>query len=115
MIFPTDQHWADWEIDKELHKFFLLRWHEIFDEDTFDSWQVRSCNLKTILYEILEAIDTVDKVHSSHPNILILIQEAQQIVNEDIIISKYFSYISKYLKTLSSEYDQNIKMIPKKY
>lgn len=114
MIFPTEQNWADWEIDKELHKFFSLRWQEIFDEDTFDSWQVRSCNLKTILHEILEALDAVNKVHASHPNILFLIKEAQLIANDDIIISKYFSYIPHYLKKLESEYEQNIKNDNKK-
>jgi len=109
MIFPTEQNWIEWEIDKELHKFFLLRWQEIFDENTFDSWQLRSCNVKTILHEILETLNTVDKVHASHPNILILIREARQIAHEDIIISKYFAYISDYLETLKSEYDKTIK------
>ncbi len=40
MIFPTNEEWTLWEINEEHHKFFLLRWQEIFDENTFDSWQV---------------------------------------------------------------------------
>jgi hypothetical protein len=113
MIFPTEQNWTDWEIKEELHKFFLLRWQEIFDGDTFYSWQVRSCNLKTILYEILTSLNIVNKVHNFHPNILFLIEEAKQIVKEDIIISKYFSYIPHYLEKLMLEYNQHIKNIDK--
>ncbi len=114
MIFPKEQDWIDWDIKEELHNFFLLRWEEIFNQDTFDSWQVRACNLNTILYEIFEALDTVDKIHAFHPNIIFLIKEAQQIVKEDIIIKKYFSFIPHYLKDLELEYEQNIKNENKK-
>lgn len=109
MIFPNEQDWNKWSIDAELHKFFLLRWQEIFDENTFDSWQVRSCNLKTILLEMIEALNIVDKVHIFHPNIKILIEEAKQIASEDKIIAEFFPYIVEYVKKLDTTYEQNIK------
>ena len=114
MIFPTQQEWDDWGIEDGLHKFFTLRWHEIFDEDTFDSWQVRSCNLSSIFNEMIVAIDTVERVHSSHHNIHILIEEAQEIAGKDKIILRYFPFIPSYLKCLKKEYNENIKPDKKK-
>jgi len=50
---PTKDFFIDAGITDPAHQFFVLRWYEIFDEFTFDSWQVRSSNIKTILGEIL--------------------------------------------------------------
>lgn len=109
MLFPKQEAWDEWEIEEGLHKFFFLRWQEIFDETTFDSWQVRSCNLTSILGELLISIDVVDRVHSSHPNILYLIDEAKLIAKDDLIIKKYFSFVSGYLEKLKHEYDNFVK------
>ena len=59
MFFPKQETRDEWEIKEDLHKFFFLRWQEIFDETTFDSWQVRPCNLTSLLDELLIAIDVV--------------------------------------------------------
>ncbi|MCP4050481.1 MAG: hypothetical protein GY730_07230 [bacterium] len=109
MIFPKQETWDEWEIKEELHKFFFLRWQEIFDETTFDSWQIRSCNLTSILDELLIAIDVVDRVQSSHQNIQYLIDEAKLIAKDDLFIKEHFSFVGGYLKKLKHEYDSCVK------
>lgn len=109
MFFPKQETWDEWEIKEDLHKFFFLRWQEIFDETTFDSWQVRSCNLTSLLDELLIAIDVVDRVHSSHLNIQYLIEEAKLIAKDDLIIKNNFSFVSGYLEKLKYEYDNCVK------
>ena len=55
MLFPTPAEWAEWGIQDECHQFFCLHWTELFDPHTPDTWQVRSCNVKTILRELIDA------------------------------------------------------------
>jgi hypothetical protein len=52
MLYPSAADWAEWGILDECHQFFCLHWAELFDPQTPDTWQVRSCNIKTILREL---------------------------------------------------------------
>ena len=49
MLYPSPDDWAKWGIANECHQFFCLHWAELFDPETPDTWQVRACNIKTIL------------------------------------------------------------------
>lgn len=89
-----DEKWAEWGIANERHKFFVLRWQELFAEDTFDSWQVRTSNHKTILGEMLIAAEVVERFHSSHHNIRWLIDELEKVVKGDYIVQKHFPFFS---------------------
>ncbi|MEN6373333.1 MAG: hypothetical protein ABFD75_00960 [Smithella sp.] len=109
MIFPKESDWSVWGIRNDVHKFFFLRWQELFDEDTFDSWQVRTSNVKTILNEIIESIDIVKDYHSYHANIRDLINEAIDIATFDIIIKKHFTFLLKHLEIIKQTYEAGVK------
>lgn len=111
MILSNKKKWDKWAIKEDAHKFFLIRWNEIFSEDTFDSWQVRTSNIRSILHEILDLLEVVERVHESHPNIKFLIEEAYFVTKNDIILKKYFLFIPNYLKKLEELYEKNIKNV----
>ena len=96
-------------ITNEAHRFFVLRWNEIFDEFTFDSWQVRSSNLKAILKEILNSCEVVEKIHAHHPNIEMLIAEATRAAQNDEIICQFFPFVNGYLQDLGNIYSEKVK------
>ena len=114
MILPNKKKWDEWAIKEDAHKFFLLRWNEIFSEETFDSWQVRTSNLRSILNEIFDLLNVVERVHESHPNIKSLIEEAHYIAKNDIIVKKYFLFIPNYLKKLEELYEKDVKNFEKR-
>lgn len=106
---PSGELFDNAGIIEEAHKFFILRWYEIFDEYTFDSWQVRSSNLKSILEEILVSCEIVEKIHAHHPNILMLIDEAEKAAENDLIIKGHFPFVSHYIGDLRTIYLKHIK------
>jgi len=109
MIFPTSEEWNSWKIADDAHRFFLLRWEEIFNEETFDSWQIRSSNVRTILSEILTAADIVEKVHVYHHNIGSLLEELRSAVEYDTIIKRYYGFVARSVTELRSAYEQHIR------
>lgn len=109
MIIPKDEQWAKWGIHEEHQKFFIARWHEIFDEETFDTWQVRSSNIRSILKEILDACKVVEDVHVYHHNISALISEAEHVAHTDFIIKEYFPFAISCLEKIRKSYDSNVK------
>ena len=54
MLYPSEVDWAKWGISDECHKFFVLHWEELFNAETPDTWQVRTCNIVTMLGEIID-------------------------------------------------------------
>jgi len=109
MIFPTTDTWAKWGITEDHHKFFLLRWEEIFSEETYDAWQIRTVNLQAILLEMLDAADTTASFQPFHPNIKLLIDEAIHLVKADPIITKHFPFTVGYLDQLNQCYESKVK------
>jgi hypothetical protein len=109
MFFPTDDEWHKYEITNAAHKFFVLRWQELFDEETFDSWQVRTSNLNTILSEINSTVDVVKRVHSHHVNIEYLLNEAAEIIKKDITLKTLFPFAADYLDKLKESYNSHVK------
>ena len=114
MIFPNEDSWRAWGISHELHRFFVLRWNEIFSEETFDSWQVRFANVRSILNEILEAANVAEEAPNSHKSILILVDEAIHCAQNDIIIRESFPFVDGYLKRLKTEYQRSVKDLSKR-
>lgn len=109
MIFPSQEQWMGYNITESAHKFFVLRWQELFNDETFDSWQVRTSSLKTILQEMKLAVDIVGRVHAHHTNIEYLISEAEEIVKRDLILKRSFPFASDYLVLLKKSYEDNVK------
>jgi hypothetical protein len=109
MIFPTDEEWNKWGITEEHHKFISLRWEEIFSEDTYDSWQVRTVNLKSILMEMVEAVSVAASYPKFHRNIKHQIYETRSIAQNDPIIQRHFPHIKDYIEKLEKCYDSEVK------
>lgn len=109
MFFSKIENWADFNITEEAHKFFFLRWKELFDESTSDTWQVRSCNFRTIIEELIDSLE-VCKVFPQHlGNIEPLIYEAKQITQRDPIVKKYFPGVPSYLEKIQNSFKSEKK------
>ena len=100
--------WEEWGITEDHHKFICLRWEEIFSEDTYDSWQIRTANFRSILLEMLEAVTATASFHPFHRNIKHLIEEAKLFAKIDPIIPKHFPYIRNHLNQLEQCYVSEI-------
>ena len=101
--------WEEWGITEDHHKFICLRWEEIFSEDTYDSWQIRTVNLHSILVEMLDAVPAIASFHPFHRNIKYLIEEAKHFAKSDPIIPKHFPYTKDYLNRLEQCYESKVK------
>lgn len=109
MILIHEEQWNTWNITNPRHRFFVLRWQEIFGEETFDSWQVRYSNVKSILRELSECIDIAKISPKFHKNIECLLDELQIISKEDTIIQNKIPGFGDSLKLLENEYKKSIK------
>jgi hypothetical protein len=106
---PTTEQLDNAGIKEEAHRFFVLLWNEIFDEYTFDSWQVRSSNLISILEEILISCEIIQRIHGHHPNILMLINEAAKAAENDLIVKCHFPFVGRYIDDLRELYQKHVK------
>lgn len=109
MLFPKNEDWEAWGIIRDHHKFICLRWEEIFSEETYDSWQVRTVNFEYILYEMLDAVETTLSYQPFHKNIELLIGEARHSCKLDPIITKHFPHAEDYLSKLEQCYKNRVK------
>ena len=111
MLNFSDKEWKSWNIMDEMDKFFILRWNELFSDDSYESWQVRTCNVLTILLEIVESAQIASKVKSHHTNIKNLLDELKYTAKEDIIVKRYypntFLYLDKMIAVYKSESSKN--------
>ncbi|HEX5241945.1 MAG TPA: hypothetical protein VFW23_01695, partial [Tepidisphaeraceae bacterium] len=57
MLNFIDVDWDKHLIANDLHKMFVLFWEECLCESTPDTWQTRTSNIKSVLHEIIEAVD----------------------------------------------------------
>jgi hypothetical protein len=97
MLYPRPNDWADWGITDECHQFFCLHWAELFDPETPDTWQVRACNVKTILRELVEASRMADGFDAYRGVMRSILDEAFVIVKRDIILENRYPFVSAYL------------------
>jgi hypothetical protein len=109
MLCPNEEEWNKWGIHSEIEKYFLLRLDELFDNKTFDSWRVRTSNIRSILYEMLESVDITKRFQDYHTNIDILIKESERILKNDSIFIKYFPQIRFYYKNMKQIYEGSIR------
>jgi len=108
MIFlKKNEQWVEWKIDHPIHRFFVQRWHELFDEETYDSWQAQMSSLQTILDELTAVISVIAHTPTSHHNFGVLVNEAKAVANKDPVIRRHFNFVRSLLDDLV--YDQAIK------
>lgn len=105
MLNFSDKEWKSWNIKDEMDKFFILRWNELFSDNSYESWQVRTCNVLTILSELVESTQIASKVNSHHTNIKNLLDELKYTVKEDIIVKRYYPNASLYLDKITKVYN----------
>jgi len=98
MLYPTPAQWAAWGIADECHKFFCLHWAELFDPQTPDTWQVRSCNIKTILRELIDASRIADGFDAYRGVMRSILDEAFVMLKRDIILESRYPFVSAYLE-----------------
>jgi hypothetical protein len=98
MLYPSTQDWTDWGITDEVHQFFCLHWTELFDPETPDTWQVRSCNIKTILRELIDAARIADGFDAYRGVMRSVLDEAFAVVPRDEILDGHYPFVSAYLE-----------------
>jgi hypothetical protein len=98
MLYPSPAEWAEWGIADECHQFFCLHWTELFDLETPDTWQVRACNIKTILRELIEASRIADYGFDAYRGVIrSILDEAFSILKRDVILESCYPFVSAYL------------------
>ncbi|MCL4549443.1 MAG: hypothetical protein M1495_12835 [Bacteroidetes bacterium] len=80
----------------------------MFNETTFDSWQIRSTNIVVLLNELLEMVDVVDLVKQAHPNIKYVLEETRKVAGRDVIIKEYYPFLKHHLEKLETEYQKAV-------
>lgn len=98
MLYPTPADWTAWNIPDELHQFFTLHWDELFDDDTPDTWQLRTCNVQIVLDEIIAAAQTAQRIDAYRNVLSDLVTEALSIADRDPVIDARFPFVSDYLQ-----------------
>jgi hypothetical protein len=107
--YPTDNNWKEWNITEESHQFFTLRWMELFDLDTHNTWQVRSSNITSILQELRDSAKTLQRAKDHHPNIDSLLSELKLIHEHDKVLKTYRPTILVEIVKLEKIYVDQIK------
>ena len=97
----------DWGLASDAQLFFVLRWQELFDENAYDSWQVRSCNVRSILEEMLVVLEMAATVHSAYVALTPLGKEATDIAKRDHVINKEYSHVRFVLEKLCQQIEIN--------
>ena len=90
MLYPTTEEWESWGINDPVHQFFALHWTELFDADTSDSWQVRTCNIRTILVEIIETARSIPKRETQRHVVRALFDEGFSLLKRDTAVKRLF-------------------------
>jgi hypothetical protein len=100
LIFPSELGWQNWGLENPLHRLFVLLWEEMFNEDSLDSWQVRTCNSLTLLEEMAESADNAETFEAARFAIQVLIAELKKISRGDIIISRHYPGVNEVIGSL---------------
>src|SRR6266567_7892980 len=98
MLYAPPEKWAELGILDECHQFFAPYWTELFDTQTPDTWQVRTCNIKTILQELVEAAQIANANEGYRVVLRSLLDEAFAVIKRDSILDAYYPFVAAYLE-----------------
>lgn len=101
MIFPNEGDWDRWGITAPLHKLFVLFWAETLDEHTLDTWQVRTCNVSSLLGEALSAVEHTKTFEPYRHNIPFIVDELRLCAKIDPVVNERFAFVRAYLEHLN--------------
>jgi hypothetical protein len=96
----TQRQWDSWNIVGEMEKFFILRWNELFSDNSHESWKVRTCNVLFLLEEIEESSQIATKQRSHHTNIKSLLEELKEVAGDDIVVKCCYPNTAAYIKEM---------------
>jgi hypothetical protein len=102
MLYLTEEDWRKCGIEKQLHRFFVLLWDEILASETPDSWQIRTCNLRSALEELLDAVQIASRYDPYKHNIPVLMAEIRAMLRVDPVASRHFPFLADYLPKVES-------------
>src|SRR5690554_1520868 len=97
--FPSHSKFEQAGIFNELHKLFVLVWNELFHEQSLDSWQVRSANIRTILSEIVDTVEIAQSYPPFRHNLKALLSEAIGLTAIDPVVGKHYPFVRSYLES----------------
>lgn len=108
MLHIDDATWTRWQVVTERQKFFFLRWNELFDQDTFDTWQIRSSNVRSLLQELEDAARTTVLAPSHRRNLKYILDELDVVVAHDTVIRNQLPALRHGIKSIRHEYETSI-------
>lgn len=79
--------------------YFVYRWLELFNKFTIDTFRFRAMNSKSIIHEVLQIIDLVEKGVWDESNLKLASEEALYLINNDPVMEEY-TYIFSIKKVL---------------
>lgn len=109
MKYPTEDDWVAWGITERCHKLFLLRWRELLDHRTADTWQLRTRNLKGVLLEVQVAAQRSLIYKRYQHNFQPLIGELIHVAKNDRIVRDEFPLILPGIEFLQKVYKNKPK------
>jgi hypothetical protein len=109
MLHPTTDQWQQWGITEPHHRFFFLRWHELFDNETFDTWQIRSSNIRSMLDELDQSARILKVAYNHHPNIEALLDEIDTVLEHDRVLRYRLPIVIKTIAELRNWYNQRLQ------
>lgn len=109
MIYPSDSDWSQWNVSFPSHRFFILRWFELLDYQTYSSWQVRTSNVTSILHELRDVAETTARVPMHHINVQPLLDELETVLSYDRVIRDRVAVLEVYSLRLRQLYKTAVK------
>ncbi|MBT3328165.1 MAG: hypothetical protein HN396_18225, partial [Gemmatimonadales bacterium] len=81
----------EWGLEQDHHLFFALRWEELLNSRTYDSWQVRTSNLSSCLQELLDGLRLARSSPQVFRGLMSVAEEALNLARSDIVVKKHFA------------------------
>lgn len=98
MFYPKTGDWSRYNVHAPLHKFFTLHWAELFDENTPDTWQVRTCNINVLMDELLTAARVAKHLDGYRQVVQDLVAESLACVSRDSVTRRFYPFVPAYLE-----------------
>lgn len=96
-----------WGLENEAQLFFILRWQELFDLETYNSWRVRTSSVKTIMNELIVGLEMAQTFPRAFNSLKDLLEEALDIANTDIVIKNYYPLVKTQIENLKKLFEKS--------
>lgn len=95
--------WDRWGIKQDHHKLFLLRWEELFSDQTAETWQTRSLSLPDFFRELLEVANVADDHDARRRDISNILLELESRVGRDRVAMHDYPLLSIYISEIKKQ------------